>query len=35
MRKEKEMRVLKYHPLLSLVNGMLVDLPLPSNLTYM
>jgi ubiquinol-cytochrome c reductase cytochrome b subunit len=29
------MRVLKYHPLLSLVNGMLVDLPLPSNLTYM
>jgi len=29
------MRVLKYHPLLSLVNGVLVDLPLPSNLTYM
>lgn len=29
------MRVLKHHPLLSLVNGMVVDLPLPTNLTYM
>jgi hypothetical protein len=29
------MRVLKKHPILSIVNGMLIDLPAPSNLTYM
>lgn len=29
------MRILKTHPLLSLVNGMLIDLPSPSNFTYM
>lgn len=29
------MRILKQHPLLSIVNGMLIDLPAPSNLTYM
>jgi len=28
------MRVLKQHPLFSLVNNMLVDLPCPSNLSY-
>ncbi len=28
------MRILKKHPILSIVNGMLVDLPAPSNLSY-
>ena len=28
------MRILKQHPILTLVNGMLVDLPAPSNLSY-
>lgn len=28
------MRILKKHPILSLVNGMVVDLPAPSNLSY-
>ena len=28
------MRILKTHPLLSIVNGMLIDLPAPSNLSY-
>jgi len=28
------MRILKQHPLLSIVNGMVVDLPSPSNLSY-
>jgi hypothetical protein len=27
------MRLLKEHPILSLVNGMLIDLPAPSNLS--
>jgi len=29
------MRILKKHPLLSIVNGMVIDLPAPSNLSYM
>lgn len=29
------MRILKSHPILSLVNNMLIDLPAPSNLSYM
>lgn len=29
------MRILKTHPILSIVNGMLVDLPAPTNLSYM
>ena len=29
------MRILKTHPILSIVNGMLVDLPAPSNLSYL
>lgn len=29
------MRILKSHPLLSIVNGMLIDLPAPSNLSYL
>lgn len=29
------MRVLKKHPILSIVNGMLVDLPAPANITYL
>lgn len=29
------MRILKKHPILSLVNNMLIDLPAPSNLSYM
>ena len=29
------MRVLKTHPILSIVNGMVVDLPTPSNLNYL
>ena len=29
------MRVLKTHPILSIVNGMLIDLPAPANLSYM
>lgn len=29
------MRILKEHPILSLVNNMLIDLPAPSNLSYM
>jgi ubiquinol-cytochrome c reductase cytochrome b subunit len=28
------MRILKNHPLLNLINGMLIDLPAPSNLSY-
>lgn len=28
------MRILKEHPILSIVNGMLVDLPSPSNISY-
>jgi ubiquinol-cytochrome c reductase cytochrome b subunit len=28
------MKILKRHPILSLINGMLVDLPAPSNLSY-
>lgn len=28
------MRILKKHPILSIVNGMLVDLPAPSNISY-
>lgn len=28
------MRILKSHPILSIVNGMLIDLPAPSNITY-
>ena len=28
------MRILKTHPLLSIVNGLLIDLPAPSNLSY-
>jgi hypothetical protein len=28
------MRILKENPILSLVNGMLVDLPAPSNISY-
>lgn len=28
------MKLLKRHPILSLINGMLVDLPAPSNLSY-
>lgn len=28
------MRILKQHPLLSIVNGMVIDLPSPSNLSY-
>ncbi len=31
---KKKMRILKKHPILSIVNGMLVDLPAPSNLSY-
>jgi len=30
-----KMRILKSHPILSIVNGMLVDLPAPSNLSYL
>ncbi len=29
------MRLLKTHPILSIVNNMLVDLPAPANLSYM
>jgi len=29
------MRVLKSHPLLRIVNGLLIDLPEPSNISYM
>ena len=29
------MRYIKSHPILSIVNGMLIDLPAPSNLSYM
>lgn len=29
------MRILKKHPILSIVNGMIIDLPAPSNLSYM
>jgi ubiquinol-cytochrome c reductase cytochrome b subunit len=29
------MRILKSHPVLSIVNGMLIDLPAPSNLNYL
>lgn len=29
------MRILKSHPILSIVNGMLIDLPAPSNLNYL
>lgn len=29
------MRILKKHPILSIVNGMVIDLPAPSNLSYM
>ena len=29
------MRILKTHPLLSLVNGMVIDLPSPANISYM
>ncbi len=29
------MRILKNHPILSIVNGMLIDLPAPSNLNYL
>jgi len=32
--RELKMRILKTHPLLSIVNGMLIDLPAPSNLSY-
>ena len=28
------MRILKTHPLLSIINGMVIDLPAPSNLSY-
>ncbi len=28
------MRILKNHPILSIINGVLVDLPTPSNITY-
>ena len=34
-RKKKKMRIFKSHPLLSLVNGYLVDSPQPSNLSYL
>lgn len=30
-----KMRILKTHPLLSIVNGMLIDLPAPANLNYL
>ena len=30
-----QMRILKEHPILSLVNGMLIDLPAPSNISYL
>ena len=30
----QNMRILKQHPLLSIVNGMVIDLPSPSNLSY-
>ena len=30
-----KMRILKEHPLLKIVNGMIVDLPTPANITYM
>ena len=33
-KRELKMRILKTHPLLSIVNGMLIDLPAPSNLSY-
>lgn len=29
------MRILKSHPILSIVNGMLIDLPAPSNINYL
>jgi hypothetical protein len=29
------MRILKKHPVLSIINGMLIDLPAPSNLSYL
>lgn len=29
------MRILKSHPILSIVNGMLIDLPAPSNISYL
>ena len=29
------MRILKSHPLLSIVNGMVIDLPVPSNISYL
>ena len=35
LKKKKNMRIFKSHPLLSLVNGYLVDSPQPSNLSYM
>ena len=33
-KRELKMRILKTHPLLSIINGMLIDLPAPSNLSY-
>lgn len=33
--KYKSMRIFKSHPILSIVNGMLIDLPAPSNLNYL
>jgi hypothetical protein len=29
------MRILKTHPLFSIVNGMVIDLPVPSNISYL
>ena len=29
------MRTLKTHPLLSIINGLLVDLPVPTNISYL
>lgn len=34
LRHQQKMRILKKHPILSIVNGMVVDLPAPSNLSY-
>jgi len=28
------MKILKNHPILSIVNGMLIDLPVPANISY-
>jgi len=35
LKKKNKMRIFKSHPLLSLVNGYLVDSPQPSNLSYL